>query len=305
MDHADLSVELCGLHLKNPVIAASGTFGFGAEYAKLYDLSILGGISCKGLTLAPREGNPPTRLTGTAHGMLNAVGLQNPGIEVFLQDVLPVMKTYGTAIIANVAGSSVEDYAEITAKLAGSGVDMIELNISCPNVHAGGVPFGTDPAVIEEVTRRARQNAGVPLMVKLTPNVTSIADCAKAAEQGGADAVSLINTFTGMAIDPVTRRIVIKNKTAGYSGPAVKPLAVRMVYQAARAVGIPVVGMGGIMTPADVVEFMLAGATAVMVGTANLLDPFALPIIIDGLQRFCVENGIETLRSLTGAVRED
>ena len=298
----DLSVNLCGVTLKNPLIAASGTFGFGEEYGAFYDVGILGGISSKGLTPRPREGNPPHRIAEAPSGMMNAVGLQNPGIDAFIERILPNMRKLGTAVIANVAGSSVEDYALMTEKLAGQPVDLIEMNISCPNVKEGGVAFGVLPEMVEKVTRAAKKNCTQPLIVKLTPNVSNIADNARAAEAGGADAISLINTLTGMAIDPVTRRCIIKNRTGGLSGPAVKPVALRMVNEASRAVKIPVVGMGGIMTGRDVVEFMLAGATAVMVGSANLFDPMAMPRILSELTAFLEEQGVESVRSLTGGL---
>ena len=298
----DLSVELCGVRLKNPLIAASGTYGFGEEYGAFYDVGILGGISSKGLTPLPREGNPPARVAEAPSGMMNAVGLQNPGIDHFVEHILPRMKKLGTVVIANVAGSSVEDYALMTEKLAGTDVDMIEMNISCPNVKEGGVAFGVLPEMVEKVTAAAKKNCKQPLIVKLTPNVSCIADNARAAEAGGADAISLINTLTGMAIDPVTRRFIIKNRTGGLSGPAVKPVALRMVNEASRAVKIPVVGMGGIMTGRDVVEFMLAGATAVMVGSANIFDPMAMPRILGELTAFLEEQNIEQVRSLTGAL---
>jgi len=298
----DLSVELCGVRLKNPLIAASGTYGFGEEYGAFYDVGILGGISSKGLTPLPREGNPPVRVAEAPSGMMNAVGLQNPGIDHFVAHILPRMRKLGTVVIANVAGSSVEDYALMTEKLAGTDVDMIEMNISCPNVKEGGVAFGVLPEMVEKVTAAAKKNCTQPLIVKLTPNVSCIADNARAAEAGGADAISLINTLTGMAIDPVTRRCVIKNRTGGLSGPAVKPVALRMVNEASRAVKIPVVGMGGIMTGRDVVEFMLAGAAAVMVGSANIFDPMAMPRILGELTAFMEEQNIEQVRSLTGGL---
>jgi len=300
--NADLSVVLCGVRLKNPVIAASGTFGFGFEYGEFFDVSILGGISTKGLTPKRREGNPSPRVAETPSGILNAVGLQNPGIDEFISSILPRMKVMGTAVIANVAGSSVEDYALMTEKLRSTGVDMVELNISCPNVKEGGVAFGVDPKMVERVTKAAKKYCAQPLMVKLTPNVSRIADNAKAAEAGGADAVSLINTITGMAIDPVARRRILANGTGGLSGPAVKPVALRMVYEVSRAVGIPVVGMGGIMTGKDAAEFMLAGATAVMAGSATVFDPLALPRIIKELEEFCEQNHIAAVRELTGAL---
>ena len=299
-----MSVSICGVEFKNPVIAASGTFGFGGEYGAFFDVSLLGGISSKGLTPKRREGNPSPRIAETPAGMLNAVGLQNPGIDEFVAEILPGMKKLGTVIIANVAGSSVEDYALMTEKLKDAEVDMVELNISCPNVKEGGVAFGVDPQMVERVTKAAKKNCAQPLIVKLTPNVSNISDNARAAEAGGADAVSLINTLTGMAIDPIARRRIIANKTGGLSGPAVKPVALRMVYEVSKAVKLPVFGMGGIMTGKDAAEFMLAGASAVMVGSATVFDPMALPRIIGELRDFCTKNGIAAVTELTGALAD-
>ncbi len=300
----DMCVSICGVEFKNPVIAASGTFGFGIEYGTFFDVSLLGGISSKGLTPKRREGNPSPRIAETPAGMLNAVGLQNPGIDEFVGEILPKMKKLGTVIIANVAGSSVEDYALMTEKLRNTEADMVELNISCPNVKEGGVAFGVDPKMVERVTKAAKKNCAQPLIVKLTPNVSNISDNARAAEAGGADAISLINTLTGMAIDPVARKRIIANKTGGLSGPAVKPVALRMVYEASKAVKLPVIGMGGIMTGRDAAEFMLAGASAVMVGSATVFDPMALPRIIGELRDFCAENGIAAVTELTGALAD-
>lgn len=299
-----MCVSICGVEFKNPVIAASGTFGFGIEYGAFFDVSLLGGISSKGLTPKRREGNPSPRIAETPAGMLNAVGLQNPGIDEFVGEILPKMKKLGTVIIANVAGSSVEDYALMTEKLRNTEADMVELNISCPNVKEGGVAFGVDPKMVERVTKAAKKNCAQPLIVKLTPNVSNISDNARAAEAGGADAISLINTLTGMAIDPVARRRIIANKTGGLSGPAVKPVALRMVYEVSKAVGLPIFGMGGIMTGRDAAEFMLAGAGAVMVGSATVFDPMALPRIIGELRDFCAENGIAAVTELTGALAD-
>ena len=281
----DLGVEICGIRLKNPLIAASGTFGFGREYDRLYDISMWGGISVKGLTLAPRAGNAPHRMAETASGMLNSVGLQNPGVEVFIEEELPWLKTKDLVVIANIAGSTEDDYCEMAERLSPHPVDLLELNISCPNVKEGGVQFGTRPEKIRAVTKAVKKYARQPLVVKLSPNVADIAEAAQAAEEGGADAVSLINTLTGMAIDIKKRCPILNNVTGGLSGPAIMPVALRMVWQAARAVkGIPVVGMGGITAGRDVVAFLLAGACAVMVGTANIVDPMAGPRILRELK---------------------
>ncbi len=260
-------VNFCGIEFKNPVLTASGTFGFGLEYDEYYDISELGGISVKGLTLKPREGNPTPRVAETYGGMLNSVGLQNPGVEVFKSYYLPKLKAEKTCrVIANIAGSSVEDYAEMAKSLAGTDVDLLEVNISCPNVKSGGMAFGTDAANVEAITRAVKAEADKPVVMKLSPNVTDITEMARAAEAGGADGISLINTLMGMKIDVNTRRPVLANVKGGYSGPGVMPVAVRMVYECSKAVGIPIIGMGGIMTGDDAVEFMLAGASLVMVG---------------------------------------
>ena len=298
----DLSVELCGLKLKNPLIAASGTFGFGREYAELYDIACWGAVSVKGLTLRPREGNSPRRIAEAASGMLNSVGLQNPGVEAFIKQELPWLRERGVTVIANLAGSTEEDYAEAAARLSDAGVDMVELNISCPNVKCGGVQFGTDPQSAHSVTAAVRRVCRVPLMVKLTPNVTDITVIARAVEEAGADAVSLINTLTGMAVDLKRRRPVLSNITGGLSGPAVKPVALRMVWQTARAVSVPVVGMGGIMTGRDAAEFLTVGAHAVMVGTANIVDPAAGPRIVNELEAVLCELELTSPRELVGTL---
>lgn len=300
----NLSVSLCGVTLKNPVIAASGCYGFGAEYQKLYDVGILGGISYKGLTRERREGNPPPRIVETASGILNAVGLQNPGLDAFLQDIVPTFAGQDTCHIVNVAGACTDDYVQtVQAVSAQPLVDFIELNVSCPNVHAGGAVFGANPRSVEEITAAVRPVCTKPLMIKLSPAVEDIAAVAQAAQRAGADCISLINTIPGMAIDAKTRRPVLGNVTGGLSGPAIKPAALRMVYLAAQAVSIPVVGMGGIMTGEDVAEFLLAGATAVMVGTAHLCDPMAGPRIVEELRTFCQQNQIEDLRELIGGLK--
>ena len=300
---ANLSVNLCGINLKNPVIAASGTFGFGREFHELYDVGTVGGVSTKGLTLEPRLGNPTPRIAESRGVILNAVGLQNPGVEHFIAHDLDWLKSTGTAVIANVAGKTLDDYKGICEKLDGL-VDMVELNISCPNVKSGGMAFGIKPQSVEEVTKVAKSGLKkTPLMVKLSPNVESIATNALAAQNGGADAVSLINTLTGMAIDIERRRPIIANNTGGVSGAGVKPIAVRMVYEVAQAVSIPVVGMGGITCAEDAIEFLMAGATAVQVGTANFTDPYAIPKVVAGLNAWCDQHGIENVSSLTGVLQ--
>ncbi len=300
---ANLSVNICGVSLKNPVIAASGTYGFGREFDELYDISVIGGVSTKGLTLEPRLGNPVPRIAESRGVILNAVGLQNPGVEHFLENDLEWLKSKGVCVIANVAGKTLEDYENICAKLSGK-VDMIELNISCPNVKSGGMAFGIKPETVEEVTRVAKKGAGsTPLIVKLSPNVECIANNALAAERGGADAVSLINTLTGMAIDIEKRRPIIANNTGGVSGAGVKPVAVRMVYEVAQAVKIPVIGMGGITCAEDAIEFLIAGATAVQVGTANFTDPYAMPKIIKGLNDWCDKHGVANVSQLSGTLQ--
>ena len=299
---ANLSVNLCGITLKNPVIGASGTVGFGRELNELYDIGTVGGISTKGLTNEPRLGNPTPRIAESRGVILNAVGLQNPGVEHFIQHDLAWLKSTGTAVIANVAGKTLEDYRTICQRLDGL-VDMVELNISCPNVKSGGMAFGIRPQSVEEVTRVAKSGlTKTPLMVKLSPNVESIATNALAAQNGGADAVSLINTLTGMAIDIERRKPIIANNTGGVSGAGVKPIAVRMTYEAAQAVSIPVVGLGGITCAEDAIEFLMAGATAVQVGTANFTDPYAMPKIVAGLNAWCDKHGIENISELTGTL---
>lgn len=302
MSKVNLSVNVCGVEFKNPLIAASGTYGFGREYNEFYPISILGGISTKGTTLKPRLGNPTPRIAETPSGILNAVGLQNPGVEHFIEYDLPFLKQSGTKIIANVAGSSLSDYEQIGERLNGL-VDMIEMNISCPNVKEGGVAFGIKPQSVEEVTKRVKtKTPDTPLMVKLSPNVASISDNARAAETGGADCVSLINTLTGMAIDLERRKPILANITGGMSGPAVKPIALRMVYEAVKAVNIPVIGLGGISNYRDVLEFMLVGARAVQVGTANFTNPMAMPEILAGLEEYMLKNGIEDINDIVGKI---
>ena len=300
---ADLKVTIAGVELANPLIAASGTFGFGHEYAEFYPLSTLGGISCKGITLKERPGNPPPRIAETPSGMLNAVGLQNPGVDHFIEHDLPWLRQQGTAVIANIAGNTPEDYCAMAEKLSDTDVDMIEMNISCPNVKQGGVQFGTSCAGVGSITAAVRKYCKKPLMVKLSPNVADIGEIAAAAESSGADAISLINTLTGMRIDIRTRRPIIRNNTGGLSGPAVFPVAVRMVWQASQRVKIPVVGLGGIATWQDAAEMLLAGASALQIGTVLFTDPYAPVKILDGLNRFLDEQGLASVTELTGGVR--
>ena len=298
----DMRVNIAGVPFKNPVIAASGSFGFGREFGKFYDLSRLGGISVKGLSLKPRQGNPVPRIAEASSGMLNSVGLQNPGVEEFIREEIPFLREHDTVVIANIFGNAVEDYCEMARVLDGQDVDMLEMNISCPNVKQGGAAFGSQPESVLEITKRVRECTQKPLIVKLTPNVSDIAAVAAAAEQGGADAVSLINTLLGMKIDIRTRRPVLANNTGGLSGPAIKPVAVRMVYQAAQAVSIPVIGLGGIMNGEDAVEFLLAGASAVQVGTANLVNPYACVEVIDGIKHYMKQNKIENINEMVSRV---
>jgi len=293
-------IKIAGMQLKNPVLSASGTFGFGEELVPFTDVNRLGGICLKGLTLQPRQGNPPTRIAETASGILNSVGLQNPGIDVFVSEILPRIRRFDTNLIANIAGSTVEEYVELCKRLDTTDIDGIELNLSCPNVKHGCLAFGSDPAMVELVTKSARAVTKKPLFVKLTPNVTDITLPAKAAEAGGADAISLINTLLGMAIDLKTRKPLLANVTGGLSGPAVKPVALRMTYDVARAVKVPVIGMGGISTYEDAAAFLLAGATAVQVGTATLANPNACCEIIDGLAAYAAAQGLSCPSQLTG-----
>ena len=300
---ADLTVNIAGVEFKNPVITASGTFGFGREYSEFYPLREIGGLSCKGITLKPRMGNPPPRIAETPSGILNAVGLQNPGVDHFIERDLPWLKEQETVVIANIAGNTPEEYAQMAEKLSESSVDMIEMNISCPNVKHGGVQFGTSCQSVGAITREVRAHCKKPLMVKLSPNVSDIAEIARAAESEGADALSLINTLTGMRSDINTLRPIIRNNTGGLSGPAVFPVAVRMVWQTAGAVKIPVVGMGGISSWRDAVEMMLAGASAIQVGTALFSDPYAPLKIKEGLNRYLDDQGIASVTELAGMVK--
>ena len=303
MPNVDMSVNLAGVFMKNPVVVASGTFGFGREYGQFYDLSELGGICCKGLTLHPRTGNPPPRIAETPMGMLNSVGLQNPGVDAFITEELPELRKHDLAVIANISGNTPEEYGIMCEKLSRAGVDMIEVNISCPNVKAGGLAYGTRPELAAEVTRVAKEHSSVPVMVKLSPNVTDIVEIAKAVDEAGADALSLINTLRGMRIDVQTRRPILKMNTGGLSGPAVLPVAVRMVWEVAGAVAKPILGMGGVARGEDAAELMLAGASAVAVGTACFADPYAPLRVRDGLEKLAAGQGLDRVSALRGAVR--
>ena len=297
-----LEVNFAGIPFKNPVTTASGTFGSGMEYSEFVDLSRLGAVTTKGVASVPWEGNPTPRIAETHAGMLNAIGLQNPGIDTFIQRDLPFLQEKNARVIVNICGSSKEDYVEVAERLAEESVDMLEINISCPNVKAGGIAFGQKPEMAEEITKAVKQVAKQPVIMKLSPNVTDIAEMARAVEAGGADGVSLINTLTGMKIDVARKTFAIANQTAGMSGPCVKPVAVRMVYQAAHAVKIPVIGMGGIMTAADALEFILAGASAVAVGAANFINPYTTVEIVRGIEEYMERHHVERVTELIGAV---
>ena len=303
MSKVDLSVNLAGVKMKNPVVVASGTFGFGREYGQFYNLNELGGICCKGLTLHRREGNPPPRIAETPMGILNSVGLQNPGVDAFIEHELPELKQHDLAIIANISGNTPEEYGIMCEKLSEAGVDMIEVNISCPNVKAGGLAYGTKPELAAEVTRMAKSHSTVPVMVKLSPNVTDITEIARAVADAGADALSLINTLRGMRIDLNTRRPILKMNTGGLSGPAVLPVAVRMVWEVACAVDLPILGMGGVAKGEDAAQLMLAGASAVAVGTACFADPYAPIKVRNGLASIASAQGLDKVSDLTGGVR--
>lgn len=298
----DTRVNIAGVELKNPVMTASGTFGSGMEYSEFVDLSRLGGVVTKGVADVPWPGNPTPRVAETIGGMLNAIGLQNPGIDVFCKRDIPFLKQYDTKIMVNVCGHSTEEYLRVVERLASEPVDLLEINISCPNVKEGGIAFGQDPKAVEAITREVKKVAAQPVVMKLSPNVTDITVMARAAEAGGADAVSLINTLTGMKIDVERQTFALANKTGGMSGPAVKPVAVRMVYQVAQSVNIPIIGMGGIATAEDALEFILAGATAVSVGTANFFNPYATVEIAEGIENYMKRHNIEKLTDLIGAV---
>ncbi|MBP3451759.1 MAG: dihydroorotate dehydrogenase [Agathobacter sp.] len=297
-------VNLCGVELKNPVMVASGTFGSGAEYSEFVDLNRLGAVVTKGVANIPWPGNPTPRVAEVYGGMLNAVGLQNPGIDVFCERDIPFLKDYDTKIIVNVCGKSTKDYLEVVERLADEPIDMMEINISCPNVKEGGIAFGQDPKLVEQITSDIKKIAKQPVIMKLSPNVTDITEMARAAEAGGADCLSLINTLTGMKIDIDRRTFVLANKTGGMSGPAIHPIAVRMVYQTAQAVKLPLIGMGGIATAEDAIEMILAGATAVSVGTANFVDPCTTIKVVEGIERYMRKYGVKDINELVGAVHE-
>ena len=296
-------VNIAGVEFKNPVTTASGTFGSGTEYSEFVDLSLLGAVTTKGVANVPWPGNPTPRIAETYGGMINAIGLQNPGIDVFVNRDIPFLKQYDTKIIVNVCGKTTEDYIDVVERLGDQPVDLLEINISCPNVKEGGIAFGQDPKAVEAITREVKRHAKQPIIMKLSPNVTDITVMAKAAEAGGADSLSLINTLTGMKIDINRRSFALANKTGGMSGPVVKPVAVRMVYQVAQAVKLPIIGMGGIMTAEDALEFILAGATAVAVGTANFHNPYATKEVVEGIEAYMRKYGIEDIKELIGAVR--
>ena len=304
MSDIKTSVNLCGVELKNPVMVASGTFGSGEEYSEFVDLNRLGAVVTKGVANIPWPGNPTPRVAEVYGGMLNAVGLQNPGIDVFCNRDIPFLKNYDTKIIVNVCGKSTKDYLEVVERLADEPIDMMEINISCPNVKEGGIAFGQDPKLVEQITSDIKKIAKQPVIMKLSPNVTDITEMARAAEAGGADCLSLINTLTGMKIDIDRRTFVLANKTGGMSGPAIHPIAVRMVYQVAQAVNLPLIGMGGIASANDAIEMILAGATAVSVGTANFVDPCTTIKVVEGIKSYMRKYGVKDIKELVGAVHE-
>ena len=299
----NLSVNIAGVEFKNPVMTASGTFGSGMEYSEYVDLNRLGAVVTKGVANVPWPGNPTPRIAETYGGMINAIGLQNPGIDLFVKRDIPFLKQYDTKIIVNVCGKTVEDYVDAVEKLGEQPVDMLEINISCPNVKEGGIAFGQNPKSAQNITEAVKKVAKQPVIMKLSPNVTDITVMAKAAEAGGADVISLINTLTGMKIDVNRRTFAVANKTGGLSGPAIKPVAVRMVYQVANAVAIPVIGMGGIQSAEDALEFIMAGATAVSVGTANFHNPYTTVEVVEGIEAYMRKNKIEDIRDLIGCVK--
>ncbi|HBE10482.1 MAG: dihydroorotate dehydrogenase [Eubacterium sp.] len=296
------SVNIAGVIMKNPVTVASGTFGSGMEFADFVDLSKLGAVTTKGVANVPWAGNPTPRIAETPSGMMNAIGLQNPGIDTFIKRDLPFLAEYDTKVIVNVCGKSTEDYVDVVERLADTSADLLEINVSCPNVKEGGIAFGQDPKALYDITTKVKAAAKQPIIMKLSPNVTDITEMARAAEAGGADALSLINTITGMKIDIYRRRFAVANKTGGVSGPAIRPIAVRMVYQVAKAVKLPIIGMGGIATAEDAIEFIMAGATAVSVGTANFRNPSVSQEIVKGIEDFMISQGIEDIADIRGCV---
>lgn len=300
----NMKVDLCGITLNNPVMTASGTFGSGEEYSEFVDLNKLGAVVTKGVANVPWEGNPTPRVAEVYGGMLNAIGLQNPGIDLFIERDIPFLKKFDTKIIVNVCGHTTEEYIEVVERLSEQPIDLLEINISCPNVKEGGIAFGQDPKMVETITKEIKKYAKQPVIMKLSPNVTDITEMARAAEAGGADALSMINTITGMKIDIARRCFALANRTGGMSGPAVHPVAVRMVYQTAQAVGIPIIGMGGILTAEDAIEMILAGATAISVGTANFANPKATVEIIEGIRDYMEEYQVKDIKELIGAVHD-
>ena len=299
---SNLGVSIAGVEFRNPVLTASGTFGSGMEYSEFVDLNRLGGVVTKGVANVPWPGNPVPRIAETSCGMLNAIGLQNPGIDVFIERDIPFLKQFDTKIIVNVCGKTEEDYCEVVRRLASQPVDMLEINVSCPNVKEGGIAFGQDPEALYEITKKVKKHAAQPVIMKLSPNVTDIRKMAQAAEKGGADCISLINTLTGMKIDIEKQTFSLANRTGGLSGPAIKPVAVRMVYEASHAVSIPVIGMGGISSWQDAVEFMMAGASAVSIGSANFSNPYVTEEVVEGIEAFMERKGIIDLKEIIGAV---
>ena len=299
----NMSVNIAGVEFKNPVMEASGTFGSGMEYSEFVDLNNLGAVVTKGVANVPWPGNPTPRVAEATGGMLNAIGLQNPGIDVFCERDIPFLKKFDTKIIVNVCGKTTEDYCEVVERLGNEPVDMLEINVSCPNVKEGGIAFGQDPKALYEITKAVKAKAKQPIIMKLSPNVTDITEMAKAAVDAGSDALSLINTLTGMKIDIERRDFVLANKTGGMSGPAIKPVAVRMVYQVANAVDVPIIGMGGIATAEDALEFIMAGATAVSVGTANFINPATTLEVVDGIKAYMERHQINDINELIGCVK--
>jgi len=302
MTDIDMSVDMCGIQMKNPVTTASGTFGSGREFSDFVDLNMLGAVTIKGVSSVPWKGNPAPRIAEVYGGMLNSVGLQNPGADWIIKNDIPFLRQFDTKIIVNICGHTIEEYCDVAEKISAADVDMLELNISCPNVSEGGIAFGTVPKMAENVVREVKKHSTKPLIVKLSPNVTDITEIAMAAVSGGADGLSLINTLVGMKIDIKKRQTVLANKIGGFSGPAVKPVAVRMVYQVCKAVDVPVIGMGGIATSDDAIEFIMAGATMVAVGTANFMNPMATENIINGIEGFMRENDISSLSQIRGII---